>query len=141
MSPVPGRCSRKGPFRASRQHFCRRGMAQSGLARLTGGQKVAGSNPVAPMKKPRKGLLPFRGFLLREARQSYHRQKPDFLFNIHFNDFFPIGKIAVKEILDRSFGYNYCCGMINPSSDQGCIFVKLITPLVPAFVINPNPTT
>ena len=25
-----------------------RGMAQSGLARLTGGQKVAGSNPVAP---------------------------------------------------------------------------------------------
>ena len=26
-----------------------RGMAQSGLARLTGGQKVAGSNPVAPI--------------------------------------------------------------------------------------------
>ena len=25
-------------------------MAQSGLARLTGGQKVAGSNPVAPTK-------------------------------------------------------------------------------------------
>ena len=28
-------------------------MAQSGLARLTGGQKVAGSNPVAPTLKPR----------------------------------------------------------------------------------------
>ena len=26
-------------------------MAQSGLARLTGGQKVAGSNPVAPTKR------------------------------------------------------------------------------------------
>jgi hypothetical protein len=28
-----------------------RGVAQSGLARLTGGQKVAGSNPVAPIRK------------------------------------------------------------------------------------------
>ena len=31
-------------------------MAQSGLARLTGGQKVAGSNPVAPTLKRRSSL-------------------------------------------------------------------------------------
>ena len=31
------------------RHCGRRGVAQSGLARLTGGQKVAGSNPVAPI--------------------------------------------------------------------------------------------
>ena len=37
-------------------------MAQSGLARLTGGQKVAGSNPVAPTKNREKGRFPSRGF-------------------------------------------------------------------------------
>ena len=53
-------------------------MAQSGLARLTGGQKVAGSNPVAPI------------FLLK-ARTS--RPQASFLRPVGFE----MGQIPVLE--------------------------------------------
>lgn len=48
-------------------------MAQSGLARLTGGQKVAGSNPVAPTKNP----LRFRNgffFFIKSYGESLGRR-------------------------------------------------------------------
>gem|GEM_PF-6083783 len=43
---------RSSPFGLDLRWCSIRGVAQSGLARLTGGQEVAGSNPVAPIFSP-----------------------------------------------------------------------------------------
>ena len=42
--------------------FIIRGVAQPGLACLTGGQKVAGSNPVAPTSRKPLKIRHFQGF-------------------------------------------------------------------------------
>ena len=76
----PGRFDRRGLPSTSKSaillrqaRFGRQGVSGRGaawIARLTGGQKVAGSNPVAPTRKPRRSNELRRGFLLPVKRFS-----------------------------------------------------------------------
>ena len=68
-------------------------MAQSGLARLTGGQKVAGSNPVAPTLVGLRtvfceqlpsghGAVWFSAFDWGSIGRWFESSCPDFVFNL-----------------------------------------------------------